>query len=151
MKLHNEVFVSISYEDYYPNIHVIKQIAKQLKKHNIIIVPYIDDYMSQKSDTNLRLEIRTSMLNNMPILFYKADIFRGLLTGQKFDLAIKAYSYIVQNPITKKTKDALLILDKIFTTELISLPLLILPKAKFVTNKIIKNSIFAPGEYIYYE
>lgn len=149
-KLLNKTRISVSYENFYPNEDVVKLIAEQLEPYNIELDLYIDEYMEKKAETHLRLEIRTSMLH-VPLLFYKADLYRGLLTSSKYNLAIMAYSYIVQNPETYRTKIALLMLDKIFTKELISLPLLVLPKSQFVVDKVIQETIFAPGEPICYE
>ena len=147
--LENNVYISISYEDYYPNKLIVELIAKQLKKYKIILVPHVDEYMSRKSKTHLRLEIRTSMMET-PFLFYKSDLFRGLLKGRQFELARAAYSYIIQNEITPKTKEALLVLDRIVISELLAVPLLVLPKAKFVKHNIVIDSIFSVGEPIYH-
>lgn len=144
--LKDPYFLTIAFENFYPNKEIIDELSRQLEAYNIYLVSLEDAYGHWKSTSHIRLEIRKS-INSTPILLYKADISRGLLDKESFDRARKYYSLLLQ----KDNPQYFIEIDKILIQSCVYIPLMIVKTGFLAKSHIIRDTLFSCGDFIGYK
>lgn len=140
--INNKITLLISYEDFYPNLEVIKLIIKQIKKYGIKIHPCKEKYGTRSQSCHFRLEIRTSSIKQTPILLYKADLSRGLIEQKDYIYVLKLYSYLLFKGDNLNIYKEL---DKLLINNSISIPLINIPSFSLVAKHLNPKSIYTHG------
>lgn len=137
----NEIKLYVAYEDFYPNLEVIKIIAQQVKKYGIQLIACEEQYGTRSYNCHLRLEIRIS-IRQTPILLYKSDLSRGLMEKKNHKYAIKLYSYLLFKGDNLNIYKEL---DKLLIYNAISIPLINIPSFSLVGKHLIPETIYTHG------
>lgn len=136
----------VSLEQFYPNEIVFDNIQLQLNRFGIKLKKEIDSYGQWNSVSHLRLELRKPIVP-IPVVLYKADIFRGYLDSKKFRLALLLYSKIMSYGCAFSKEKCYEYLDRILSERSISIPLIEIPGFIFCKKDIHLDSLYQVGKY----
>jgi hypothetical protein len=139
--------VSVAYEDFYPNRQIVEELRRQWARYGVRLEPVAERYGQRITTTQLRLEIRVS-LKSTPLLFYRADLARGLLPAAAGQRARVLYSHLLAG---SGTDDSRLYagLDRLLQEHGIAIPLLRMPQGLFVRDGIAADSVHRVGGFIH--
>lgn len=137
----NKIKLYVAYENFPPNLKVIKIITQQVKKYGIEIIACEEQYGTRSHNCHLRLEIRVS-IGKTPILFYKSDLYRGLMEDENSKYALKLYSYLLSKGDNLNIYKEL---DKLLMYNTISIPLIKIPSFSLVEKHLVSETIYTHG------